>query len=122
MMPTQRAAAVRNLVATASRLDVELPPELQAAADHLAALEADRPVGTDPTSVAQRLVNHLGDPDAMRKATTKAAGDLAAADAHRRIHTPLVELCAVKAYGLVHRQRATLGTLFGDAVADTWPR
>ncbi|GAB2747794.1 hypothetical protein GCM10027039_01800 [Terrabacter koreensis] len=96
MYAAQHANEIHALTATAARLGVTLPADLDAQARHLAALQEQQRT-TQPPAPAQSAVDltaHLGNPASMSKALAKAAADLANAEAQQRILSALVDRCA----------------------------
>lgn len=87
---------IAAITSTAARLGANLPDDLAAQARHLEQLQEQHRTQRPPTPAhaAAAIAAHLGDTTATTKALTKAAADLATAEAQQRILSALIDRAA----------------------------
>lgn len=115
-MMQNHANTVRTLTTAAAKLGVILPADIAAQAAHLDELVAEQRTAPNPALVAADLAQHLGNPAAMTKARAKAAGELAAADAHAKISGALADRCATLLHQRIRQNREPIAAAFGNAL------
>jgi hypothetical protein len=117
MFAANQSNDIRALSTAADQLGITLPGNLAEMIGHLCDLQADRDAPTDLNAYAADIAQHLGNPAALAKARQKAATDLAAAEAHRRLTGPLVDRCVAETHREIRVARDEISARFADALA-----